>query len=178
MPSQQIIVGNIGQGLTTNPLAFNIDNDAFPTLLNAYQWRGRIKRKRGTSFLGRLTRYFDSTLSPYTGTTTNPSFTITFDGSGNANLFGPYTNATPISFSLQANGNIVPGSVSITGSVGPLTYTDPTKDGYLTPTGTGGPNTINYASGAIHIPAQAGGTATAHFLYYPDLPVMGLEDFV
>lgn len=171
-----IQVGNVGKGYTTNPLAFNIDNDAFPTLENAYQWRGRIKRKRGTSLLGRLERYFDSTSSSYTGTTTNPSFTITFDGSGNANLLGPYTNATPISFSLQSNGNIVPGSVSITGSVGPVVYTDPTQDGYLTPTGTGGANTINYATGAIHIPAQSGGTATVHFLYLPDLPVMGLED--
>lgn len=166
----------IDKGLHTDRLAFNIDNDSFPTLINAYQWRGRIKRKRGTSLLGRLTRFFNSTSASYTGTTTNPSFTITFDGSGNANLFGPYTNATPVSFSLQANGNIIPGTVTIIGSVGPVTYTDPTMDGYLTPTGTGGPNTINYATGAIHIPAQAGGTATTTFLYYPDQPVMGLED--
>ena len=176
--TQQIVVGPINKGLRTDRLPFNIDNDSFPTLINAYQWRGRIKRKRGTAPLGRLERYFDSTSSAYTGTTTNPSFTITFDGSGNANLFGPYTNATPTSFSLQSNGNIFPGSVSITGSVGPVTYTDPTNDGFLTPTGTGGPNTINYATGAILIPAQAGGTATVHFLYYPDLPVMGLEDLV
>src|SRR5882757_1037201 len=176
--ADQIYVGNFSKGLTTNPLAFNIDNDSFPFLLNAYQWRGRIKRKRGTSFLGRLTRFFNSTSSSYTGTTINPSFTITFDGAGNANLFGPYTNITPITFSLQSNGNIVPGSVTIVGSVGPVTYTDPTKDGFLTPTGTGGPNTINYSTGAILIPAQAGGTATATFLYYPDLPVMGLEDLV
>jgi hypothetical protein len=165
MCSQQIVVGNIGKGLTNNPLAFNIDNDAFPTLLNAYQWRGRIKRKRGTSFLGRLTRYFNSSSTSYSSTST-----ITFDGSGNANLL--------TGFSLQTNGNIVPGSVTIVGSMGPVTYTDPTQDGYLTPTGTGGPNTINYATGAIHIPAQAGGTATAIFTYYPDLPVMGLEDLV
>lgn len=176
--SEKIVVGPINQGIRTDRTAFVIDNDSFPTLFNAYQWRGRIKRKRGTSLLGRLTRFFDSTSGAYTGTTTNPSFTITFDGSGNANLFGPYTNASLVSFSLQANGNIVPGSVSITASVGPTTYTDPTKDGFLTPTGTGGGNTINYATGAIHIPAQASATATAHFLYYPDLPVMGLEDLV
>ena len=174
----KLVVRPIDKGLRTDRLAFNIDNDSFPYLLNAYEWRGRIKRKRGTSFLGRLTRFFNSTSSAYTGTAVNPSFTITFDGSGNANLLGPYTNATPISFSLQVNGNIVPGSVSIVGSVGPVTYTDPTKDGFLTPTGTGGPNTINYATGAILIPAQAGGTATVTFLYFPDLPVMGLEDWI
>lgn len=93
---------------------------------------------------------------------------MSFDGSGNANLL--------TGFSLQTNGSIVPGSVTIIASGGPVTYTDPTKDGYLTPTGTGGPNTINYATGSILIPAQAANTATVTFLYYPDLPVMGLED--
>lgn len=165
MPSQQIIVGNIGKGLTTNPLSFNIDNDAFPVLQNAYQWRGRIKRKRGTSILGRLQRFFNSSSTSYSSTST-----IIFDGSGNANLL--------TGFSLQTNGNIVPGSVNIVASGGPTTYKDPTKDGYLTPTGTSGPNTINYATGAILIPTQAGNTATATFLYNPDLPVMGLEDLV
>jgi hypothetical protein len=173
----KIVVGPELKGLQTNVLPFNVDNDSFPFLLNAYEWRGRIKRKRGTSLLGRLQRFFNSTSSAYTGTTLNPSYTITFDGTGNANLFGPYTNATPVSFSLQANGNVVPGSVTITASVGPVTYTDPTKDGFLTPTGTAGPNTINYATGAIHIPAQAGGTATIVMVYNPDLPVMGLRDF-
>jgi hypothetical protein len=172
----KIIVGPDFKGLQNNVLPFAVDNNSFPFLLNAYQWRGRIKRKRGTSLLGRLTRYFNSTLSAYTGANTNPSFTISFDAGGNANLFGPYTNATPISFSLQANGNVVPGSVTIVGSAGPVTYTDPTMDGYLTPTGTSGPNTIDYATGAIHIPTQASGTATVTMTYYPDLPVMGLED--
>ena len=91
----KIVVGPELKGLQTNVLPFNVDNDSFPFLLNAYQWRGRIKRKRGTSLIGRLNRYFNSTSSAYTGTTLNPSYTITFDGSGNANLFGPYTNATP-----------------------------------------------------------------------------------
>jgi hypothetical protein len=160
---EKIIVGPDLKGLQTNVLPFNVDNSSFPFLLNAYQWRGRIRRKRGTSLIGRLTRYFNSSSTAYTS-----SSTITFDGLGNANLL--------TGFSLQANGNIVPGSVTIVGSTGPVTYTDPTKDGFLTPAGTGGINFIDYATGAIFIPFQAGATATATFLYYPDLPVMGLED--
>lgn len=175
---QKIVVGPQSKGLRNDVTPFYVDNDSFPTLTNAYQWRGRIKRKRGTVQLGRLQRYFDSTSAAFTGTVVNPSYTISFNGSGNANLLGPYTNATPVSFSLQSNGAIVPGSVTITGSVGPVVYTDPTEDGYLTPTGTGGPNTINYSTGAIHIPAQAGGTATVQMTYYPDLPVMGLEELL
>lgn len=162
---EKIIVGPINQGLVNDRRPFVIDNDSFPVLLNAYQWRGRVKRKRGTQLLGRLKRYFDSTNSSYTSTVT-----ITLDGSGRGNIL--------TGFSLETNGNIVPGSVTLTASGGPTVYTDPTQDGYLTPTGTSGPNTINYASGAILIPIQAGNTVSAVFNYYPDLPVMGLEDFV
>lgn len=164
--SQKLVVGPIEKGLRNDRLPFNIDNDSFPTLINAYQWRGRIKRKRGTSLLGRLTRFFSSTNTAYNPT----AATITFDGSGNGNIV--------TAFGLETNSTIVPGSVTIVGSIGPTTFTDPTKDGFLTPTGTGGPNTINYSTGAILIPAQAGGTATAVFQYNPGLPVMGLEDFV
>ena len=164
--SEKIIVGPVNKGLRNDRTAFIIDNDAFPKLINAYQWRGRIKRKRGTSLLNRLQRFFNSLSTSYNA---GPNF-ITLDGSGNGNIL--------TGFSLQVNGNIVPGTVVLTASGGPTVYTDPTEDGYLTPTGTGGPNTINYATGAIHIPVQAGNTVTVSFNYYPDLPVMGLEEFV
>ena len=157
---EKIIVGPINKGLKTDRTPFVIDNDSFPTLINAYQWRGRVKRKRGTQQLGRLTRFFNSSSTAYSSTST-----ITLDGSGNGNLL--------TGFSLQTNGNIVPGSVSLVGSSGPTTYTDPAMDGTLSPTGT-----INYATGAITIAAQAGSTLSAQFQYYPDLPVMGIEDFI
>ena len=44
---EKLVVGPINKGLKTDRTAFVIDNDSFPTLVNAYQWRGRIKRKRG-----------------------------------------------------------------------------------------------------------------------------------
>lgn len=171
---EKLIVGPINRGLNTDREPFNIDNDSFPTLINAYQWRGRIKRKRGTTFLARLQRYFDSTNYSYTNTIApNTSYHITFDASGNANLLGPYTNAALDTFSLQANANIIPGTVTITASGGPTVYTDPAMDGTLSPAGT-----INYGTGQITIAAQAGQTATVVMRYYPDLPVMGLEDLV
>lgn len=52
---EKIVIGPINKGLRNDWLAFNIDNDNFPTLENAYQWRGRVKRKRGTQFICRLT---------------------------------------------------------------------------------------------------------------------------
>lgn len=58
---QKLVIGPIRKGLRDDVLPFNIDNDSFPTLINAYQWRQRIKRKRGTSPLGRLTFYLGTT---------------------------------------------------------------------------------------------------------------------
>lgn len=164
---EQIIVGPINKGLRNDRTAFIIDNDSFPTLVNAYQWRGRVKRKRGTELLGRLNRYFNA-----------GSAMIVLDGSGNGNLLTGFGITT-----LSPNASIVPGTVHFTDSTAVVNYTDPTKDGFLTPTGTGGPNTINYSTGAIHIPGAAGDTITATgavlstFYYFPDLPVMGIRDF-
>jgi hypothetical protein len=163
---EKIVIGPINKGLRNDRTAFVIDNDSFPTLLNAYQWRGRVKRKRGTDLLTRLARFFNSSSTSYNSGST----TITLDANGNGNIFS--------GFSLQSTGSIVPGTVTLIGSIGTITYTDPTVNGYLTPTGTSGPNTIDYASGTILIPAQAGGLVSATFSYYPGLPVMGLEDFV
>jgi len=158
---EKIVVGPIDRGLRNDRTAFNIDNDSFPTLVNAYQWRGRVKRKRGTEFLGRLTRFFNSTISSYSSTSTITLAAIT--GAGNL-LTG---------FSLQTNGNIVPGTVTIT--IGANVYTDVNEDGTLTGPH---PGTINYATGGIAIVAEAGNNASAVFRYNPDLPVMGLEEFV
>lgn len=155
---EKIVVGPFNRGLTTNREPFVIDNDAFPTLVNAYQWRGRVKRKRGTSLLCRLQRYFDSTSASYNSGST----TITLSAAGAGNLL--------TGFSLQATGNIVPGSVTIT-APGPTVYTDPAMNGTLSPSGS-----INYGTGQIIIAAQAGNAVSAVFRYYPDLPVMGLED--
>jgi len=57
---QKLVIGPFNKGLRTDRPAFMIDNDSFPTLTNAYNWRGRVKRKRGTSLLGRLQYYFET----------------------------------------------------------------------------------------------------------------------
>lgn len=158
---EKIIIGPDFKGLQNNVLPFDVDNNSFPFLLNAYQWRGRIKRKRGTSLLGRLTRFFNSSSTAYTNTATINLV------AGAANLL--------TGFSLQTNGNIIPGSVTITDTVSANVYTDPSMNGTLigAPAGAG---TINYATGAITITGGLGHAVSASFRYYPDLPVMGLED--
>jgi hypothetical protein len=168
---EKIIVGPVTKGLRNDVLPFNVDNDSFPVLLNAYQWRGRIKRKRGTSIVNRLQRFFNSTLSSYNpGSTT---ITLGNDGMGNGtgNLLTGFTT-------LQTNATLVAGSISIIDtSNGNEVYTDPASNGILVGS-TGGSGTINYATGAFVITGAAGHVVTATFIYYPDLPVMGLRDFL
>src|SRR3990167_778100 len=101
----KIVVGPLTKGLRNDVTAFNIDNDSFPFLVNAYQWRGRVKRKRGTSQLGRLTRYFNSLSTAFNpGTTTQ-----VLNGSAIGNLITGFASS-----GIQSNAQIIPGTLSIT----------------------------------------------------------------
>lgn len=160
--SQKIVVGPFNHGFRNDIPPFYVDNDSFPTLINAYQWRNRVKRKRGTTPISRLQRWFNSSVSSYGSTT---SFNLS-GGAGNL-LTG---------FNLESTGNIVPGHVTFTDATAGNTYTDPLMDGTLqgSPAGSG---TINYATGAITIVGGASDTINAAtFSYYPSLPVMDIED--
>jgi hypothetical protein len=153
---EKLVVGPFNRGFRTDREPFAIDNDNFPMLVNAYQWRGRIKRKRGTTFLGRLNRYI--------------SVSVTLS-SGTVNLI--------TSLSLQTNSTIVMGSINLFGGTDGTTYTDPNQNGTLKATGgTGTGGTINYSSGVITITGGANETLTGNIKYYPNLPVMGLEDLI
>ncbi len=159
--SDQIYIGAFAKGLKLNPLPFNIDNDAFATLYNAYVWRNRAKRKRGTVFLGRL--QIQEQISAAPNVWQEAAFNLV---AGAGNLISQYT--------LGSTAAITPGSISLV--VGANTYTDPLSNGILvgTPTGSG---TINYATGAFTIVGGGAGQVTGTFSYFPGLPVMGLEDF-
>lgn len=162
---EKLVVGPINKGLKTYREPFVIDNDSFPVLQNAYQWRGRVKRKRGTAYLCQLQRFFNPNLATYSPTTNNP-----FDGGGNLNLLVGYNLTT-----LSPNATIVPGSVQITDRISGEVYTDPAQNGTLIGS-LGDTGTINYATGAVLAVNSAGHNARSIFSYYPQLPVMGLED--
>lgn len=142
---EKIVVGPpINRGLRTDVLPFVIDNDSFPTVINAFQWRGRVKRKRGTTFLGRLQRYLGST-----------------DGSGNLTV-----TIVPIPI-----GN---GISSFT--VGTDIFTDPGGGIGDIPliTNSNGSATLNRGTGVLTIMMSS--QLNTPVIYFPSLPVMGLED--
>jgi len=93
----KIAVVPIAKGFRNDVLPFNIDNDSFPVLRNAYEWRKRIRRKRGTRQLGRLRRYIGST-----------------DGAGNASvtIFPVPLNAAVSQFVIGTNIFTDPGGAS------------------------------------------------------------------
>ena len=162
--AQKIYIGNISKGLERFVLPFNIDNDAFPTLFNAYAWRGRVKKKRGTVSLGRLQRQMQiQTSSPIKLWQLTPFALV----GGAGNLITQYS---------LTNGTIVPKSLSLIVS-GDQTYTDPNSNGTLVGSASG-TGTINYATGEFTVSGSVIGTVTGTFSYYPDLPVLGLRDFI
>ena len=149
---EKIVVGPISKGLRNDVEPFAIDNDSFPLLVNAYQWRGRVKRKRGTTPLCRLQRY------------------VSLDG---YSLSGGAINLIT-ELNLEVNSAIVPGLLHIVTSTG-NTYTDPSKNGNVvgSPSGAGA---ILYWSGNLLLYDEDNPTLSGGFYYYPCLPVMGLEE--
>jgi hypothetical protein len=166
---EQIYIGNFAKGLTTSRLPFVIDNDAFPTMLNFYSWRGRAKRKRGTIFLGQLQIQVQSvaTATPPANWQIGTLVTLSGAGAGSGNLI--------TSASAPSSSSITPGSITL--SDGTNTYTDTTQNGILTGTPAGS-GTINYATGAFTITGgAANGVVTGTFSFFPGTPVMGLRDY-
>src|ERR1700679_908521 len=156
--AEKIFIGNFSKGLTQNRLPFVIDNDAFPVLVNAYSWRGRIKRKRGTEFLARLELQVGVTSLGST-TTSQQIFNLN-------TVFGVTT--------------ISPGSVTITIASGPpILFTDNGQGFLISPT-IGNMGTINYLTGIVVLTYTAATSIsiTATLSYNPNLPVMGLEDYI
>lgn len=157
-------------GLDTYAESFLIPEKAFPTLEDAYAWRGRIKRRQGFELLGRLCR------------------TISMQALANATGAGTYSVADVLSAvrATEPNAEIFPGSVTITisrGTANETIYRDNVTDGVLTHiSGTWtGSGVINYISSTSAITITftaappAGQAVDISYQYCPALPVMGLK---
>ena len=156
---------------------FLIPEKAFPTLQDAWCFRGRVIRKQGYKLIGRLQR--DLVAQPWVGDIVVPA--------------GPYpTNITYNVFTwlglnvTEPGAQFVPGTVAnpnvinIGGAIG-VTLTDQHGNGVLdvapaNPTILAA--TLNYATGELTITFTAFAVAspvTVTGSYYPGLPVMGLR---
>jgi len=178
--ADDIYIGDFFKGMKTNPLPFNLDNDAFPTLYNMYVWRRRAKRKRGTLPLARLQRFLPYISSPTAGL---PAL------SGGATYAGNFLTMYTGSFPLVDEPGSQIASVHIYLDKGLGNETIYTDDGFGNLLKVSGPfgfasGRINYVTGGFNINfggsgiPGAGVPVTANMGYYPSLPVMGLEDFI
>jgi hypothetical protein len=159
-------------GLNTYYEPFIIPEKAFPILEDAYIFRGRVKRRPGYSFLGRLRRTEDFTLSDQT------------DGSGTYS----YADILDQVRSSQPNAEIQAGKVSIIISLGNVDQTNYTDDGLGNLIWLSGPytiqppSTINYITGQILLTflVAPGASISVDNIspYYPTLPVMGLRPLI
>jgi len=154
-------------GLVQQRENFLLPNDGYPSLVNAYVWREKLVRKNGYQLLGRLKRNLVAFSLPAA------------DGTA------VYTTDLLVSFTLEPNSSLVPGTIEITidaGNPGETVYEDADGDGVLTMisgTYTISSGTINYTTGVVTLNftvSPAGGTAVeADLSYYPALPVMGIR---
>lgn len=147
------MIADIRTGLQRNVTPFLAADDAFPTLENAYLWRGRIYKKGGNVLLGRLGARAE---------------TLAIRGVGNTHI------ATNLFYTP-----IEPGSIVITDLV--TTFTDDGVGGFIITGGTGTVNApTNYTTGAIDITfttANLGAVVAAFYLLVVGntSPVMGLR---
>lgn len=120
----KLLVGPFNEGLRKDKLPFLIDNDSFPVLVNAYQWRGRVLRKRGTELLNRLQRYLGTTdgagnlvvtISPQP--IASGIITVTID----TDIFVDGGGASPVALTTNSGGsatlNRATGVLTIAGSL-------------------------------------------------------------
>ena len=153
-------------GLNTYYEPFLIPEKAFPTLEDAWVWRGRVVRRQGYSFLGRLLR--DITLN-------SPTVPVTAS---------PY-NVADILASVRATeprAELKPINTTITfdfGGANPTVYTDNGTGGWTYVSGpyTISAGSINYIAGSVSftfsVAPPPGLAVRIVTKYYPALPVMG-----
>lgn len=169
---QPLLVGPYEVGVQQNLKPFMIPEDAFPNLMNAFVFRGRVERKDGYYNLGRLRRV----LTTVSGTN------LSSPGAGTVT----YDLVAALGFSVIApNMQLQPGTVAnpITITIGaPIsqTLTDTLGNGTMTVTGAGPilAASINYAIPKLLIifsGAAAASSVTISLAYYPMLPVMGID---
>lgn len=162
MPYAPLKIAGFESGLIQEREDYLLPNDGFPNLFNAYVWRNKIVKKRGSESLGRFRRLFTNETLPSTLQASPWSF----------NLF------TELSLSGSSGKELEIGSLSFNVASGAIVLTDQGNGILLQTSGAGtGIGTVDYATGAITITHNqvVGSSVTATFNYYPSLPVMGIR---
>ena len=140
-------------GLQTNLKPWQVMDDAFPELQNAYVFRGRVKKRFGSRWMG--TTQASSRLGISLGTNTNASM----------NLPANTSSMTP---QLQVGQSFSLGTdffyINEVGANVPTLTTSSTVTASINSTTS--PNTVTFTAGAA-----------SPVIWYPSLPVMGFTQY-
>lgn len=156
MAYDRFIIAPFKTGLQTDTRPWLIMDDAFASLKNAYVFRGRVKKRFGSRFMG----------SGWSSSQAEPLYSRLRINLGNTN----------------GSGNIsitVPGNVFAIGqqfSIGNEIFTvyQTGTPGVMYTTGAATVHTYNTSTGALVI---NGAALTTSVYFYPALPVMGLTNY-
>lgn len=172
MSLQSINIQGFNAGVQKNKKPFLLMDDAFSGLMNAYVYRGELRKREGLQLIGRYRRV------------------LTAQAQANADGTSDYDIADILSAvrATEANAELEPGSIIITvdsGGGGETEFTDQGDGTFLRTSGSTydiDPGTfVNYVTGQLHIEWDAGGTPGAgitvmlDYNYYPALPAMGIQ---
>lgn len=160
---QPLLIGAYEIGVQKNLKPFMIPEGAFPDLLNAFVFRGRVQRKSGYKLLGRLRRSFNtSSLGNFSSATT---------------IYNLYSllGITETNSQIQSGFTIVigaPDSQTLTDSGTGTLAISPVDATKITSA------VINYNTGILTLTwGGVVGASAATFTggYFPTLPVMGIR---
>lgn len=155
MPYDRFLIAPFNSGLETDLKPFLIPEDAMAGLTNAYVWRGRIRKRFGSTYLGGTPQ--SSRLRVNVGT----------------------TNAMTGNFSGTAPGGSGDWKLGQQITIGPYYYTVISNtagaQNMLRSDGIVNTATFDVSTGAIVINASPALNTAVYF--YPSLPVMGLTNF-
>lgn len=149
MGYDRFLIAPVRSGLQNNYPPFLIPEDAFQELNNAYVFRGRVKKRYGSTYSGADAN--TSRLRVNIGTT---------DGAGNLNII----------LTTPTNPQTT-GAIGQQFTVGSETYTVIIANGAMLTTSPGGTGTFNTGTRNVILNGALANTAV---YYYPAQPVMGL----
>lgn len=153
MAYDRFIIAPFNIGLETDLRPWLIPDQAFAKLNNAYVWRGRVRKRFGTTFMGNTfgAGFTNSRLRLSVGTITSGALSVT-----------------------------VPGGVGAIGqmfSIGSELFTVYQSSGAMLDTGSTTTKTFNTATGALVISGNPSVDTTPVY-WYPSNPVMGFVNYL
>jgi len=161
MAFDRFLIAPFNTGLQTDLRPFLIMDDAFTYLQNAYVFRGRVRKRFGSLFMG--TNQLESRLS-----------TSLFIGGNGIGITDSTGAASGNVRTILADSGL-PLAIGQTFSIGTQLYNVISSTAGAQPMLTSsGSGTFNISTGAYTI---TGGPADTTIYFYPSLPVMGLTQY-